>query len=66
MSADAIVECPRCGEQALREWWELGIWNPAKHHYQKIGPDKFQLMVHYHSRCRDCDWSHEYDYEEDV
>jgi hypothetical protein len=47
MSADNIATCPRCGECALREWYEIGI-----EHDDPVG----QLKCTYECKCYECEY----------
>ena len=53
MSADAITECPRCGQQQLREWHEMGV-------------DGGVFIVEFTARCRECGYAFKFSHEEDV
>lgn len=48
MSADRIVECPKCHREELREWTELSMYPNGV------------LELDYRCVCRDCDWFWEY------
>ena len=51
MSADAITFCPKCGEQQLREFHEMGV-------------DGSLFVVQFSASCRACDFKFFYSYEQ--
>jgi len=56
MSADRTGKCPSCGEETLKQYYDVE-YQRAKY---MPSPDLWSFVVHYAARCDECGFRHEY------